>query len=899
MRIIIYPINFKRMKKTLLFCAVFCLGFRLAFGADAEATFQQKLYSGFMDYYKRGVPEKLYIQTDKPFYGAGEDIWFKGFLVNGVTGELSDQSKFIYVELITRNNSVLQRQKIKLDEKGFNGRFRLSPQISYGEYVIRAYTTWMNNEDPAYFFTKKLLIGNVIDDRMNVSVTYNVGTDSMVTANIKLMTSSLAPVPNKDFYYTLKVLDKDTPRSLRSRTNANGEAAVRFSPKGSTDDSFIEIRENDDSSSDGYKKRFVIPEFSDKFDIQFFPEGGVLLAGDKQKVAFKAIAATGLSIEVSGKVYDSQNQEVAEFESSHRGMGRFDILPEEGKEYYAEVTSKSGAKKRVLLPAVKKSGCVLSVANTSNRIVYSVRYSPDLNPAHMYVAIQSKGRLLKVEQVNPAKPARLLRYSSLPQGLMNISVMDKEGNILSERLVFVKGDSLPSVSMSTDKPDYLQRELVEMEVKLADAYGKAVSGDFGLSVTDSKVVPVDTVSDNIVSYLLLSSDIKGNIESPAYYFSSNSAEVSNNLDILMMTQGWKRYNLTDVVKKNITPYKYVHEESQTISGHVTGFFGGAAKQPTLIVFIPRSRYLNMFVLDGSHKFNIGGMDVPDSTNIILQTVGRGGGKALSLNVDPEVFPVSDVKFPRGYDATPVPPEYLAQAREKYFYEGGEKIYNFDEIVVTAKRIEDVPVMYNAEPSHRISGDKLAMFEHSDIYTLLATFPGVRITAGGESPGERHISIRNSHDDPLLYIDEQQAEITDLSSINMQEVARVDLISGPDAALFGLGASGGVILINLKQGAEHFKVHSPPSFANLRPLGYSRPVEFYSPKYDTPEKKNDKTPDLRTTIHWDPAVKIDSTGVAKVQFYTADKDSFYNVVLEGVAADGTPCHYEGRIGRHKR
>jgi hypothetical protein len=141
--------------------------------------------------------EKLYLQTDKPYYSAGEELWFKGYLVNATTLLPTSLSQFIYVELIDKTDSVFYRVKIKKDSLGFSGYIKLKPEIPSGYYSLRAYSYWMQNVGSDFFFSKNILIGNGIDNRITSSIVYGTIKDGKIPVNITFTDASLNPVSGK------------------------------------------------------------------------------------------------------------------------------------------------------------------------------------------------------------------------------------------------------------------------------------------------------------------------------------------------------------------------------------------------------------------------------------------------------------------------------------------------------------------------------------------------------------------------------------------------------------------------------------------------------------------------------------------------------------------------------
>ncbi len=861
--------------------------------ASAPVGFPDRVFQGFMNYYNQGIAEKLYLQTDKPYYSAGENIWFKGFLVNAITLVPVSASNYIYVELIDRRDSLVQRVKIKADEWGFHNCLKLAPDLPWGDYCLRAYTRWMENEGPDYFFQRNIRIVNPIDDATNLSVEYAWTADSLIEAKCRLTNSALDPLAGQRLVYTTCFGGKE--RNYNQKADDRGEFRITFEPPVDSEENSIRFMINE--SGRYFDRTVFLPSFSDDFDVQFFPEGGHLIPGRAQLVAFKAIATNGLGIEVKGKLLSEQGEEIAELESEHLGMGRFNIVAEVGHKYYAEMTSAGGRTKRFELPAVASSGCALMIVQMKGRLLYQICATPDVDLSRLGLVVHARGKILAaLESVSNEGP-KAINTDQLPEGITHFALVDKQtGEPVSERLVFVRKNRGASASVVSDKEDYYKREQVELKVKVTDSQGKPAAGTFALSVTDRHAVVQDSTAGNILSNLLLTSDLKGYIENPGWYFRNRQIETLRSLDLLMLTQGWTRFSLPEVLKGTLPAKRFSVEESQSISGSITGFFGGAAKRPSILIFSPTTRYLEMFQLEGSNRFNMSGLDFVDSTSFILQAMNKSGGtRSVSLTINPEIFPSRNVHIPRpllGKSEQALPEAFLNQSKERYYYEGGMRVIDMREVVVTTQRKENKNLLYNVSPTRSVSKDVIDRYLGSDIYAVLQTLPGVRVMG-------REISVRNSPDPPLVYVDNMAVEPETLDAINMADVESVDLVTGPEASIFGLGASGGVILISLKDGSSiSSSVTILPSLAKIQQLGYKKPEQFYQPKYEVPEVRADNKPDLRTTICWDPCIKTDSTGVATVKFYTADRPSTYDITLEGVTQGGELCRTVTSVERRK-
>lgn len=855
-----------------------------------DETFRSRTLESFMQYYQRGVQEKLYLHTDKPYYAAGDTLWFKGYLVNSVTLMPEVQTKYIYVELVGRADSLIRRVKVLGDSCGFHNSFYLPPSLPEGEYTLCGYTRWQQNEDESLFFRRKIKVYNTVDDAVVSRVSYRQQPDN-IEAVVQLANSSGEPLVNQRVSYRL-----DTDMRLKrgsGRTDDKGVMSIDFAPP------LDEKRANMlylTVSIDGtpYVREHALPSFSKDFDIQFFPEGGDLLPVALQTVAFKAVGANGLGIDVTGKIFDRDSALVTEFASSHLGMGCFSVIPSVGNRFYAEVTAANGATKRVALPEVKMSGVALHVTTFRGAILYKVNMTSNITPDSLALVVQARGRILFAEELTPKNLTRVIRVERAPTGVVQLCVVHKRtGDVLSQRLYFVHGKDLASVAMGSNKVNYGRRENVEFFLRVTDAAGAPARGSFSLSVTDSKVVEADTLSDNILSSLLLCSDLRGHIEQPAYYLDPVGPEVADNLNTLMLTQGWSRYELPQILRREFKSYLFYKEESQVISGEIKGFFGNAARSPQIMIMQPQIGLMEIFKLPGNNKFNISGLKFADSTQFVLQAMSKGGNvRTVELKITPEVFatPIARL-YNRRIEAVDnaMPQEFLQQSKERYYYEGGMRVIDMQSVVVTTKRVK-TPIIngIQVDPFRSLSSDELSKYGFQDVFSALRRFPGIRVT-GNE------ISVRGSADPPLVFVDNMPFDVESLASVNIHDVESLNLIVGPEASMFGLGASGGVIAIISKTG----HVSSPVqllSVAKVMPLGYKKPTGFYQPRYSVRTVRESNKPDLRTTIAWEPTIHTDSTGVALVNFYTADKSTVYNVVLEGVTTGGEVCRAVTTIRR---
>jgi len=847
--------------------------------------FSQEITSRFTNQWVNYPQEKLYLQTDKPYYSAGEEIWFKAFLVNETTLEPNALSQFVYVELINKTDSVLYRVKIKKDSTGFAGHIKLKPEIPSGTYSLRAYTYWMQNVGTDFFFSKNILIGNKIDDRISGKITYGTTVDGLVPATLTFIDAVQNPIAGKRVDIKQN-WDSAKKKKFSMITAKDGTVKwhLEIDPK---DDSKKDIQVSMDDEK--YKTNISLPGFSSDFDVQFFPESGNLLDNNLQCVAFKAIGKDGLSVDITGKVFTDKNEEICEFSTLINGMGKFSIKTQPNERYYALVKRADGIEKRVELPKTQTTGAAIQLVYNRGEILYKVTNHTNIPNESLYLLLHSRGKAFVMQPLRNLEGQ--ISESLLPGGIVSLSVIDSLGNTYCERLSFVRNFNFPTVSMQSDKPVYSKRELVNLDFQVLSQQGNPVKGNFAISVTDQQTVKEDSLADNIISNLLLTSDIKGYVEKPETYFADNKAATREKTDVLMLTQGWRRFNTADIVKASYQTPKFYLEAGQVLSGKVMNLFNKPSKKCGIIIIPSNNSSVKLAQTDSLGRYSIDGIQFPDSSSFILKAKK---GKMLG---DVEIIPDSDV-FPKPTVYIPTPlkanvatveqDEYFNQSKEKYFTEGGMRVVNLKEVTVKVakKETESNTYWYSGGEDVKITSEKMKQFPDQSILAVL------EITTAGTFHGGM-----GGMGDPMLMINGMERSYEDLKFLNLDEVESISVYKGANAAIFRNGGNG-AIAITLKRGRDR-ETQTPISITTVTPLGYQKPAEFYVPKYNVDSIRLSDKADLRTTIYWNPKLETDDNGNVHVSFYTADKANNYSVVVEGISKNGEICRFAGHLRRENQ
>lgn len=856
------------------------LGVLLYFSSLSAQTMQDTIIANF-SLMERIPKEKLYLHLDKPFYGAGEKIWFKGYLVNAITHQDNAQSNFIITELINRSDSIVERKKIRRDSLGFHNAFTLPATLPAGDYYLRGYSNWMLNEDPDFFFSRNIKIGNSIDNTIVSSIEYQQEDDTHYTAKIKFTSNVQAVFENTTIKY-LYLENGKIKNKGKKKTDENGWISISLPDLKSPVARRIEVEFDDPQYI--YKRTFHLPVFTNDFDVKFFPEGGALINIPHQNVAFKAQGADGFSKEIEGFLFNSKGDTLTNFRSEHNGMGIFTMNPVNNETYYVTVRTNDSITKRFDLPAIEPKGISIAMSHYKQEIRYEIQKTEATEwPQKLFLLAHTRGKLAILQPINPKRTFGKMNDSLFTEGITHFMLIDEQGNALSERLIFVPDHKPNQWQITTDQPTYGKREKVSLQIAAKDSEGNPVEGTFSVSITDRKSIQPDSLADNILSNLLLTSDLKGYVEDPAFYFLNQDARTLRSIDYLMMTHGWRRHKMENVLRTPSLNFTNYIEKGQTISGRIMGFFGANVKKGPICVLAPKYNIIATTETDEKGQFIVN-TSFRDSTTFLVQARTKKGFAGVNILMDPPQYPVATHKAPYFNGATTFMEDYLMNTRDQYYMEGGMRVYNLKEVTVTAKRERpsSKSIYTGGINTYTVEEDRLQGYGQT-AFDAASRLPSVTITNGSE------IHIRNNSEPAIIVIDdivyEDASDI--LKDIQVSDMSSISLLRGADAVILGPRASGGAVVITLKD-PRNLPARPAQGIITYTPLGYSESVEFYHPTYDTPEKKNAQRSDFRSTVYWNPELRLDAEGKATIEYYTPDSTAPEDIIIEGVDKNGKVC-----------
>ena len=467
-----------------------------------------------------GLPqEKAYLHIDNTCYFVGDTIWYKAYVTRSDKGWLTDLSKIMYVELLTPDGYLVERQQLKMEDGTAHGAFTLTDSLYAGYYELRAYTRWMLNfgrhEHPHSKYTENMF--------------YN-----------KQMAKDFFRDYDKLYSRVFPVFDhpKETGRYAKDMTL---RPMRRY-----------------------YKARKGKPEI----DLRFYPEGGHLIEGTDGHVAFEINDEEGKHLDAELSIIDSDGKEVAQTRTLNRGRGVFTLTDMKPDDKYKARLHYQDYDYEVKLPEVEKEGYALHVERKDSVLRMIIQGTTE-SKEELGIQIQCNGVSKAFRKLSPAdmrKDTVDIFWASLPTGVNQITVFNGEGRIYADRLFFVNHHDYnqPLITVEGIKQEYTPFELIELRMKLLRHH----DADVSLAIRDHATDETTYDNGTMLTEMLLASEIKGFVENPGWYFEADDSLHRHALDLLMMVQGWRRHDWRMMAGLEHTQFEFLPEKIQTLSGSV-------------------------------------------------------------------------------------------------------------------------------------------------------------------------------------------------------------------------------------------------------------------------------------------------------------------------------------------
>lgn len=778
--------------------------------------------------------EKVYLHFDNTGYFMGETIWFKAYVVNPMTNRPNILSRVLHVEFVTPEGRVLQSHKLKIENGQCCGQIPLSEVLHPGFYEVRAYTSVMLNWEGAPYFSRVFPIFNP------------------------------PQTEGKGMY--------ETPR-IRQLSHTERLPGLREkAPK------------------------------TDRLNIHFFPEGGELVTGLSCNIAFKATDKHGNPVNVKGTVFTREGQAVTQIQSVHEGMGRFELTPQSGESYYVELENEEQKKKRFELPKALPKGYNMTVNNLDEDSLYihfAGSQSADLTRA-LGMTLMGRGRVIMFDRIkwkDDNTASFSIPKTMLVDGVNQITLFDTHGRVYADRLVFKHPERSVNFSLVGKKDFYHPKEKVEMKFKVTDTEGNPLRTYFSLAVRDADTgTPInETNGGNIAANLLLGSEVRGHIHDIDYYFKANDRIHREALDLLLATQGWRRYDWQQMTHPEEFEVKHPAEEGILVRGNLTSTYRNRTKDGINMKVYLYNRLgqslVGSCITDSLGQFNFQSEDFYGRW--IMNIITYDGDQPKEMNVN-----LTKLKSPVG--------RLFAQAETELFVKNEEqrvtavvadsiKEYEEEErthwenllpnVEVEASKewqssfirrwnnviydMEDERMRIDETGEHYLKEFYVWLMEtnpyfnftYSDTGTINATYKGraVRFFVTRVGSGSRRL-VDNS-----VAIDVESLSIHDIDAITISDKPNSEQAMLAQGAIDSL-TNENPVFITIFVRKDYFRNKELKGYRKTKIQGFTPAYQFYMPDYSFADLPDEK--DFRRTLLWEPYVLTDEQGEAVVSFYNS-------------------------------
>lgn len=643
------------------------------------------------------------------------------------------------------------------------------------------------------------------------------------------------------------------------------------------------------------------PEKTGRIALSFYPEGGNAVIGLRSRIAFKATGDKGQDLDITGTVYNAAGNPVATLNTLHQGMGFFELTPETA-EYKVAVESE-GKKHNFSLTRIIPLGYVMQVDHLNDTIIQvRLQKSPALPTDTLALSVSCRGKVYAAKTIRAGNEPNTFHFSKvgLPAGCLQFTLFDRQGKVFSERLIFNTGTAhYLTVEARPVQTTYRPLKRVEMEFHVKDKAGNPVNTNFSLAVRDMETELHTDYQDNILTHLLLSSDIKGYIENPMQYFTSPNRTSQFRLDLLMLVQGWRRYNWQTMA--GVIPFdvKYYAEEGLDISGKVLGWSkdkGEAGGTVTYWMLKDGEAFHGKCQTDENGKFHF---QLPDSAkigqkrNLGLQYKMKGKRKHCRILLD---RPSPQGKSYSFHDTFVKDTLVIIEEQPDSLQKTSIMETQYLEEAIVRKEKSKPDIVLNVEADITTLQDKGAKYPGT-----VGDYLQHRVTAIGGPPGYNYGSIKtiylnagsHTHDPDTKT---KNPHTTDRNRLPIEErdidnVRQIDIYYKDKMAwqriicplCFHGTSYEPAVLILVKPYSGNLHEEYKAGIRQTHYNGYSPSKEFY--QVDNSEKLPGET-DFRRTLYWNPNIKTDRQGKVKISFYNNSHCKRASFSAAGITPEGT-------------
>ena len=618
------------------------------------------------------------------------------------------------------------------------------------------------------------------------------------------------------------------------------------------------------------------------YHVQFFPEGGDLIEGLSSKLAFKITDQDNSAVACKGSIINQKKDTVAHFHTLRFGMGSLLLTPEKDETYTAIIELKDTSITAAIPDALKKGFAMQVVDADSSHIKIAVTTNSSNDKSSIYFIAQSNHLVKNVQTNNLSNGIAvfIVDKKNIGDGISTFTIFDAGKQPVCERLYFKRPTTKLNIELASDQKKYSIRNKVNVTVSTTDQSAKFANADLSMSVFQTNSFQTDVYQD-IYNYLFLTSDLKGRIDSPEYYFSNNDVEATDNL---MLTQGWRKFKTDDTKKIKKPLFTFIPEtEGYLIKGRV---FDKKTQLP--------AKNINTFLsIPGeSYQFTNSTSDSSGTVRYSLNKFyGRNSVIVQTNNTIDSIYkvdlenPFSDQSSNTSKYGFLLLPEWNKDLLQRSIAVQVENAYRIEEkrIYHSYKSIDSL-AFYGIPDKKYFLDDYTRFRTMEEVMREFVSDVNVRLQSDHFSYKVWNEKFGNYFDDnPLVLIDGVPVfDINKIIAFDPAKVKKIEVV----AKKYYLGSSinEGIISYSTYKG-DLGGFELDPNSIVIEYEGLQKQREFYAPLYENDEQKKSRLPDFRNVLTWMPDIKTDAAGKTKISFYTSDIKGKFIAIIQGITKDG--------------
>lgn len=657
-----------------------------------------------------------------------------------------------------------------------------------------------------------------------------------------------------------------------------------------------------------------------KLSMYFFPEGGDIIGGVKNRVAFKAVDENGLPVAVKGTIQKSTGTVITNFETQHDGMGLVEIEFAVGENYVASISKANGSTLEFKLPIIKEEGIAMKVDNSnSNRATVLLNRAEKNKEKYNIVKLVAQMNYQVVFTANlnidEGQTAAPISKKNLPPGILQITLFDDKNNPIAERLVFVENYSIQQPKV--------QLELVNLKSRAKNRISFSLdSAKNAVSVAVTATLNNQSIEDNIASSFLVTTDLKGYISNPGYYFKNKEATTLRHLDLLLMTHGWRRFDWKKIVQNEYATIQYPVESAISIRGKITKSDRTAAVKEGHVAFVIRGEDSTHIMADATvtdkGEFLLSDLNFKKKATIAYQGTNNKKEKLIvDVKLEPSFIDSLNTSINKpniSLDTTNL--EDRQNAWANYLYGTIQKETNsfqgkdLGNVTVKAKRLSKVDSLNNVYATGPFAmGNSVVPDDYRNVISiwqmLQQAVPGLTVegnpfdpivffnrfrglntlsdnASSGGSTDDLSAGLVTQTGGIAYFINEVNVSKDIVNSLSVDDVALIKVLKNEGASL---GATEGAIAIYTKKGGPVRYNPTEKTFTVIERAGYAVVRQFFSPDYENEPNFNKNTTDKRYTVYWNGQIKPAKDGKYRFQFFNNDISTQLKLIIQGIDVDG--------------